>query len=226
MNLDIELKKWQGVEIFCGETGETAGYLEEGKTAVYDFPNTIDLRAYDGIEVAAGAANRSDLWLDVVLEPLSSGRPEFIRQTRASICVPESGGVLRIPFSAFDHSVLVSAHMKYISRVKFLLRKDEEETAVWPSPARLQIECPGFYMADSFRAKALWASRAGDAGETLTWQVRLENDSEEEILLAASEIRQGRESFSLNFEKKILLKAQEVRNVNISAVLPDKMAPG
>ncbi len=226
MNLDMGLKKWQGVEIFCREKGETAGYLEEGKIASYDFPYTMDLRAYDGIEVVVGAANRSDLWLDVVLEPLGSGRPEFIRQTRASICIPRSGGGVRIPFSAFDHSVLVSAHMKYISRVKLLLRKDEEKTAFWSSPARLQIESPGFYMADSFRAKALWASRAGDAGETLTWQVRLENDSEEEILLAASEIRQGRESFSLNFEKKILLKAQEVRNVNISAVLPDKIAPG
>lgn len=226
MNLNMELEKWQGMEIFYRETGEKAGCLKEGETAVYDFPHTADLRSFDGIEVPINTVEGSGLWLDAVLEPLLSGRPEFIRQTVASMCVPESGGVLRIPFSAFDHSVLVSAHMKYISRIKLFLLKDGKEIEAQSKPACLWIENPGLYRIDSFRARAFKASMAGNAGEMLTWQVRLENDSKEEILLAASEIRHGRESFPLNFEKKILLKAGEVRNVDISAVLPDKIAPG
>lgn len=73
MNLDMGLKKWQGVEIFCREKGETAGYLEEGKIASYDFPYTMDLRAYDGIEVVVGAANRS------VLSPISRNNTAYWR---------------------------------------------------------------------------------------------------------------------------------------------------
>lgn len=250
--MELYLEKWSGLE--PEETEEGKGrVLREGIAAGYDFPCTADLRSYDGIVVRTGAVGREDLWLDVILHPLSAGRPEFIRQARASVCLFGAGGVHRIPFSAFDHSALVSAHMKYISSIELLLRREgergEEPSVVLPidraelffaqehtgeiavdtactphvGRGREEFSCP---LEGGFRVRTQCASAAEEVGETVSWTVTLENHTGEELLLTAAEKKHGRESFPVFFEKKLTLAAGEARETQVHAVIPPGLAAG
>lgn len=221
MKFELQIEKWVGME--PSGPNEKQGNLREGREAVYDFPHTVDFRRYDGIGIVAGAVAEEDLWLDISMYPLPVGRPEFIEKTTASVCIPKGGGFCQIPFSSFDHSQLVSAHMKYISSIKLLLRREKEEHS---TPVSLQIEKIIVCTASRFCAEALCPSVAGNPHEKLTWTVCLENDTDKELLLTASEIHGGRESFSLEYEKKVRLAAGEVQNVTVRAILPEEMAPG
>lgn len=204
--------------------GAEAGYLQEGVKAVFDFPHTADLRDYDSIVFRTGPVGREDMWLDVMLYPLRSGRPEFVEKVSASVCLPAGGGICRIPFTAFDHSRLVRAHMKYIDRAKVILRREGDEQPADPIPVR--IDRIAFSGGTGFQARAVCVSQSGEPGQRLTWKAVLENGTDRELLLNVSENRSGRESFPLEYEKKIRLVPGESRETEISGVLPEEIAPG
>lgn len=221
--MELNLEKWSGMEPE-GTEEENGMVLREGKPAVYDFPCTADLRFFDGIAVRTKAVGREDLRLDVILRPLGAGRPEFIMQAEASVCLSGAGGIHRLPFAAFDHSTLVSAHMKYISSIELLLQREGERGA--EPPAALPIGGAELFCGKSFRVKARCASAAADAGEAVSWTVILENRTGKELLLSAAEKRHGRESFPLSYERKLTLAADEVRETTVYAVIPESLAAG
>lgn len=267
MELEMELREWSGL-VGSAE----AGYLQEGVKAVYEFPHTMDLRDYDSIVFRMGTVGREDIWLDVVLLPLKIGRPEFVERAAASVCLPAEGGICRIPFTAFDHSRIVNAHMKYIDCVEVLIRREHvwesdasgmrkaateselsgsQGSAVDPEncevqkvevdhensdmqkvvpepgdPIRIKVEEISFSTGTVFHVRAICASRSGEAGQRLVWKAALENCGVRPLLLAASENRSGRESFNLEYNRKIRLAPGETLEVEISGILPEEIAPG
>lgn len=213
MKQNLALPKWQG-------WSHREGTLTAGQRIVYDFPETVDMRPYDCIAIDTESTASSPSKLHVILYPLPSGRPEFMEEVTASIFLPPEGGLLHIPFRMFSHSTLVCAHMKYISGIELRLENDNPEAA---DPAELLIKCISLSKEGDFHATLPFPSKAGAAGEKLTWEVILENESEKTRYITAAERRNGRESIPLDYPSKIVLAPMESLTVTVRAEVPDSL---
>lgn len=212
MKVNLALHKWRG-----WSRGE--GLLAAGDRVSYDFPATMDMRPYDCITVETEGTGESALQLDILLYPLPSGRPEFPEKVTASIALPPKGGKLHIPYCMFDHSMLVCAHMKYISRMELELRREDKKEKK-EGADEIKIEHISLSKAGDFRVELPRPSKAGAAGEGLTWEILLENETEKARYITAAEQKSGRESVPLDYPHKIVLGPMESRTVTIRARIP------
>lgn len=216
MKQELALSKWDG---WNGE----AGKLVAGGRAAYDFPYTADVREFDCIEIEADGLCTQALWLDIVLFPLASGRPELIRETKASVCVPPGCRYVCVPYSAFAHSELVCACLKYISSMEIAVRTLEEtgmERAVFG------IRRIAFALAGDFQVRLTQASLVGDGQERLEWEVWLENEADISRYITVTEKRSGREMISLIYPAQVVLKPREIRRVSLYAQLTEQIPAG
>lgn len=218
MKRELALEEWKGWD---GQDGRNAR-LTVGKRAEYDFPHTADFREYDCIEIEFEDTSDRALWLDAVLIPLSSGRPEFIAQTKASVCLPPDCRRLCIPYSAFDYSSLVSAHMKYISSMELTLRAGETESGA----ESLSIRRIALAREGSFHVEISEASLTGDAGERLEWKILLENDSDAPCYVTVTEKRGGRESLRFTYPELVVVQPGELRQVSVFTEMSDMLPQG
>lgn len=215
MTRELPLSEWEGWE-------ERAGTLTTQRAAVYDFPHTADIREFDGmkLKINEDAAPPAPLWLTVTLIPLASGRPEFIKETKAHICLPPYCRAAYVPYSAFDSGELVGAYRKYISKIRLELKAEDNNEAELVI-SRIALEKEG-----DFQAEAPAASQTGDIGERLEWKVRLENDTELPRFITVTEKRSGRESISLEYPTLVKLSPKETKELTVSACLPENIPAG
>lgn len=213
MNRELPLEEWKGWK------GRSCS-METGDQIEYDFPYTADVRGYDCIKIELEEPLSGGAWLNVTLRPLPSGRPEFIGQTDASVCLPPGCTRACIPYSAFDYSELVSAHMKYISSMEMKLLPFGEDRAA------LSVRRIAFGEAGDFHIKVRAASQAGEAGERLEWQVSLENELDIPRYVTVTEKRGGRESLELTYPEQILLQPGETKSVTICAQMTEQLPRG
>lgn len=91
-----------------------------------DFPDTADMRSYDGIEIVYKTEEEEGVWLEIILCPIANGRPEFVKQTRTDFFLPFGRTCVNVPFSIFDHSHLVYAHMQFVRSIELYVKAEGE----------------------------------------------------------------------------------------------------
>ena len=220
MKQELRLKEWTGLDRKRGAL-EDIWYLGE-ESAVYDFEHTMDLRQFDGVALTIGKTGRTDLWLTITLKPLASGRPEFIGQTSARICLPPEGGHIEAAFSLFDHSRIVNAHMKYISSMELTLTQEGQQGEA----ACLKIESVALVQSGDFHASAEKPSLTGKAGEEFTYRILLENERETERIVTAASQLGGRESIPFAWPEKVILAPGEKRVIEVTARIGEAIPAG
>lgn len=234
------LEKWEGLRAHEGRT-----FLEEGQRAVYDFPHTADMRGYDEIALSIGAVREEDLWLEAVLHPLSSGRPEFIESTAARVWIAPGTEQVTVPLELFDYSELVSAHMRYIDRMELAVRKGgkpeegpdgrearegcQEAKRVRPGKGEAGLEIREILLrrrGDFHVSVEETPSRTGEAGETLSYGVILENETDFRRYVTVGMHRLGRESMAFLFPDRVLVEPGERKRIEVRAIVPETMPRG
>lgn len=225
MRETMPLEKWEGLRILEGKA-----FLEEGRKAVYDFPHTMDMRKYDELAFFIEAV-QEDFWLETVLYPLSSGRPEFIESTRACVWIAPGTERVAVPMELFDHSELVSAHMRYIDRIELAAgrgRRPEERregSEAWeglPEIKEIRLCTRGDFRVSVEETR----SGTGEAGEMLSYGVILENEADFRRYVTVGRHRLGRESMVFAFPDRVLLEPGETKRIEVTATVPETMPRG
>ena len=240
------LEKWEGLRVF-----EERAFLGEGRKGVYDFPHTADLRRYDEIAFFIGAV-QEDLWLEAVLYPVSSGRPEFIESTRACVWIAPGTERVTVPFELFDYSELVSAHMRYIDKIEIAVRRggksqvgpdcrkvwEERPETKWDQPEEGQNPSGGGEAELEIREILLCRrgdfhvsveetpSRTGEAKEKLSYGIILENETDFWRYVTVGMHRLGRENMAFEFPDRVLLETGERKRIEVTAIVPETMPRG
>ena len=206
--LEMEAEGWTGRE------GKQVSVLT-GEWIVYDFPHTADVRAYECLRLQLDGASETPIWLEAELEPLQSGRPELIRKAAASVCVPPGCRMVCIPYSAFDQSALVSAYLKYISRVRLRIRAGS-----------VRLLHASFAMERDFWAQAENVTRTAQSGEELEWNVLLVNASDRPVYVTSCRISEGRESLDPVFPEMVFLASKEEKEIVVRCRMTEQIPPG
>ncbi len=234
MKLDVRSDRWfadclpeLGIQYFYQD--KRKGFIVEKKViddkevlltcnpVSYDFPHTVDVRAYDGIELEVRLCGELPVWLEIALFPLQSGRPEFIQSTKAEVFVAPGERLVRVPFCAFDSSLLVSAYRKYISSMEIKLKKEE---------GAFQVKSLRFAKFGSFHVETETTSGAADVGMDIIYQVILENQRENSCYVGVAPVWKGRESIPFTYPKSVVLKPHERRIVEVCAKIPANIPCG
>ena len=139
--------------------------LGVGEAYRYSFAEAENLFHADGLAFRVAPASQSRT-LGVTLLPLQNGRPEFIPQARAVVLIPGGCDMVEIPFALFDNRQRVRAHLKYIQAVEVSVPEDGEQ---------VELLSAGPLHSGDLLVACSKTTRAGAAGETLAWTLRLQN---------------------------------------------------
>lgn len=192
--------------------------LAGGDTYRHEWPEAEDMFKADGIGFTAHTESTQPLRLRITLLPLQNGRPEFITHTTAEILLPPGGGKIEVPFSLFSNRQLVRAHLRYIHAIELTLLSADAQVQIM----QLGAVCTGDLLAEVEKS----STRVGDAGEGLTWRVRLQNGLDQPRCLMLHADYTGREVLFWHYPETVMLPPHGETTVELTATMADAIPAG
>lgn len=200
------------------------GFLHFGESINYDFPNTVDCREYDGIAFDILLPVRGEVEFQITILPLKIARPEFFPKTEAKVTAYGEGMVhVEVDFHQFDYLKMVGAFLKYVSSIQLCCTPKAINDFKYDGITMKNV-C--LKKLGDFHIYSNIVSKMGDPGAPVSYEITLENETEEELHVKLYQERYARETMLLDCPEFVILQPLGKKEVHIKVIMTEDIPLG
>jgi hypothetical protein len=225
MTKNLFINQWSKLResVQFDELGNEVGKLEAFESCHFDFSAVQNFRSWDCLTLDIYLPDERPIEVEVDIFPLSIGRKEFIEKTSAKVSLQGKGWKqVQIAFSQFDYLKAVGAFWSFISGIELCYKflSEKQTGTVLLKNIRLQ-------KAGTVSVSSSVYSRAGRAGEYVTYEIEIENLVNEAQMVTVSQDLYGKESMKSTIEPHLFcLQPYEITKCKFTVEINEQIAPG
>lgn len=201
----------------------SGGILAPETELEYVCDPAADWRSWECVALEVMIPHETTIELILEVSPLTVGRPEYVERTIATIMVSGEGWKhIEVPLNQFDYDGASPAFWRFIKGITLRYRVLSGQVSQGIAIRELCLKHLG-----KIHLSSEVLSLAADAGESVTYRLRVANESDEHQAVLLSVQRTGWEVLRTEFsESQLILEPGASRECLVQVCMNNRVAPG